>query len=411
MLSESWTFENFLNKNKIEDWKFILFRLFEVANIWDESELAYPILALRSFYKVDTLEIELVWKLLGNRTWYKKNKMFGKKSLFNWSTACNNSINIDDKSDVVLNQTLKIIASIKHLFKIKNITVCAVEILQNLYPLLKEDQKGEWLEMYFGCIDTLYGQFKTLNSCQKSFFYRQLHTVHKISFLSRENIQISNKYSNIFGLKEQEVSILNANDDSGLSTESGINLEKILTGFSLLKDSRLCLEVYKIIYPYIEMIENDDWNIIQKLKNHNLIVWDQDMDFPEHPNRDKRVNYVKSREDVRYDIYEDYCKNHEIREKVPRKAILMIIEFLNQLVDLLILKDITALTLAVNLLPEWRKRLKNKLKEVVETQTNDGNLNYLYVNFVICSYRYFKSCREKLEDDDLFNSLFMLMKK
>lgn len=153
-------------------------------------------------------------------------------------------------------------------------------------------------------------------------------------------------------MKEQEVSIQNIGDDSGFSTESGINLEKILTGFELLKDSRLCIEVYKIIYPYIGMIESDEWNIVQKLKDQNLIIWDQDNDFPEHPNRGKRVNYLKSREDTRYEIYQDYCENHEIRKKIPRKAILMIIEFLNQLIDLLINKDITALTLAVNLLPE-----------------------------------------------------------
>lgn len=56
--------------------------------------------------------------------------MFGKKSLFNWSTASISSINIDDKSDVVLNQTLKMVASVRNLFKTKDITICAIEILQ-----------------------------------------------------------------------------------------------------------------------------------------------------------------------------------------------------------------------------------------------------------------------------------------
>ena len=69
-----------------------------------------------------------------------------------------------------------------------------------------------------------------------------------------------------------------------------------------------------------------------------------------------------------------------------------------------------ALTLAVNLLPEWNRRQARALKDEIEKESNDDGISYIFMNFMIRSYKYFKIWTKDFENDDLFNLLFQKMR-
>ena len=48
--------------------------------------------------------------------------------------------------------------------------------------------------------------------------------------------------------------------------------------------------------------------------------------------------------------------------------------------------------------------------DLVIKETDEANYEYLYMNFMIRSYTYFRGCGARLKEDDLFNKLFIKMK-
>jgi len=184
--------------------------------------------------------------------------------------------------------------------------------------------------------------------------------------------------------------------------------QDILTNSKLLEDPKLCIVVYKVLAPYIEVLEGSGIKFIDKLIEYKVIEWDSS-DYPKRSL--KRAKIHSGYYNPMNDIQKEYTRNPKLKRILTKNLILIIINFLYQLIEQIQNKNLRSMTLAVNLFDECRKKLSNELVDVIEKEIETGNIGYLYTNFMIRSFKYFKDCTEKLEEDIIFNSLFRLMKE
>jgi len=112
------------------------------------------------------------------------------------------------------------------------------------------------------------------------------------------------------------------------------------------------------MYPYMLLLEHDQRNFIEKMKEYYIISWNSD--YPELCQRkpkleESRYDYVDGSEA----LIEEYCTNPELLKRVSRSELILILDFLEKLIHNLVQQELNAVTLATNLLPECNKRLKH----------------------------------------------------
>lgn len=193
-------------------------------------------------------------------------------------------------------------------------------------------------------------------------------------------------------------------------TPSLLLFRELLSMSMLLNNAKLCIIVHRVLYAYMELLETPDRNYIQKLRDRKIISWTEE--YPEISYKRHKLSDQECpvKEDATEILVKDYYNDPELAGKISRSEIILIMDFLDRLMENLIQRGISAVTLAVNLLPECDKKQKETLDKLVTRETEEGNDEFLYMNFIIRSYKYFKDCKDELKEDDLFNSLFFKMK-
>ena len=185
-----------------------------------------------------------------------------------------------------------------------------------------------------------------------------------------------------------------------LKSELSFTPDLLTFGYLLEKSTeiynpKLFIIVHRLLHSYMNIFENSDRNFIQNLKTKNIIVWDDSSDYPSFWQKRSKIgdSSMASEVDKVEKLISEYRDDKELNKHISKDEIYLIAHFLYKLVKNLWYEDKNALTLAVNLLPEWNRRQIKVIENEIDEEFKNGNVEYIYMNFMIRSYKYFKQCK------------------
>lgn len=388
-------------QEKIQLSKGVLNRIIMLVERSPDDLLYYPVTALSSFYLEDTLEQELVISLKGSRSLYKSIKSFGKASMLKWNKTlgANNMLQEGDY-EIIINQTLKAIQSVQSRNKDTATTILTIQILQKTFPYYHPDEQDQCLTLFCHRIESLSTSYSNLTPAQKSFFYNQLYTLHRLIFLTRSQISPSTTYYNPYSLTPT----LPCPTLSSKFTPSLLLFQCIIHKSLCLPSPTLPIIVHRVLYPYMEILGKTK-GYIEVLKDLKVVRWVNE--YPEFST--KRMN-LEGDEGGYEGVVREYCKDEEVVGRMSRGGLELVLGFLERVVEGVIGKEDLGMVMGVNLLEEINRKLSVGLEKRVLEEVGQANYEFLYINFMVRSYRYFKECTMELKEDDLFNKLFFKMR-
>ncbi|CAI2379075.1 unnamed protein product [Moneuplotes crassus] len=388
----------------------LLRRVCHLSICAEKEDLYYPISALCSYFTKEAIDQEKIFSLSGSRTMYKRMKIFGKQCMMKWETFIHS---LEKKKDENHSITMNMILITIQKVAVQNCDIDAIikstRILQDIYNMQISKHKNQHLGLYSQLMCCFLTNFRSLNEMQKEFFFRQMMKIQNILFVHKARAEVTAIYKNLYSQKETSKNFVSL---KGIASKSETNygkpiLENFLLNSDIMEDPKLIVILYKMLVPYIAILESSGIKFIKKLREFRLVSWNKDgkLEFCQ-----KRLKKEDSTSNWKDEILNLCVKNSDFWNTSKGPILISIIEFMYGLVKGEISGCIRSLTLLVNLFPEVEENLLPALKEVIEEESKkEGGSNYIYTNFMIRSFKYFKESNRELKEDELFQVLFQHM--
>jgi len=179
-------------EEKIKYSEALLDKLFYLSTTADGGHIYFPVTAMHSYFTKEIIDQEKVFSLKEPRSEYKRTKTFGKAAMMRWAIKLHDFKESNTNNfELIMNKTLLSVEYILSHSQDPDAVRKSVEILNEIYNLLKPYQKNQFLDLYSKCMDYFSSNFTNLNPVQKEFFYRQMMNIHKILFVDKCDAQIT----------------------------------------------------------------------------------------------------------------------------------------------------------------------------------------------------------------------------
>ena len=314
------------------------------------------------------------------------SKMVGHYYMMNWYTTPKNSFEIlDYKSEFTLEKLLEICVKVDlDVSDPKTIILC-MKMLQKCFPKFNDEGRDQCLSLYCQFVGKLSRLFSILESCDKEFFFTQIKVLHEFIFLASNSVELEQKYANPYEMKIVQPKSRTQNQIKHAS--SLMFFKDLVTNHKLLGDSRFCIIVYKVMYWYIQVLENVGGSFIQVLKDKSIITWRDE--FPERNSKRVRNTEDGTRNMAtigQEEVLAHYYKEKELTKLLSKDEIKFTVHFMYQLVEKLYLKDYNAACLAVGLSVQCERKLEEILSIKIHKEARNKNAEFVHMNFMVRSY-------------------------
>lgn len=113
---------------------------------------------------------------------------------------------------------------------------------------------------------------------QKEFFFRQMMKIQNILFVRKAHAEVNGIYKNLYSQKETSKKFITLGSmTSKRDTNYGMPIfENFLLNTDIMEDPKLMVILYKMLAPYIAILESSGIKFIKKLREFQLISWSQD---------------------------------------------------------------------------------------------------------------------------------------